>query len=192
MLADRLGRELNLPVEWLNIEIHPDTPPQGRSIRELFPTHAGKGMYEHLNEMGMQYGLNYKANDWLSNSRRAILLGEYIRIHIPDHEDPYHEAVFKAYFTESQNIGDKVVLSAILQQLGMKADILSVALNDPASEARMHENSKAAILARVTGTPTFFIGNERVVGAQPFPRLLAAAQRALGLTPVNSNDLPLL
>lgn len=179
-------------MEWLNIEIHPETPPQGRSIRELFPASSVEGMYVHLNEMGRQYGINFTAHDSLSNSRLAILLGEYIRLHSPDLQDAYHEAVFKAYLTERQDIGDQVVLSNILQQLGLEPDTLSKALIDPASKARMQENSQSAIRRRVTGTPTFFIGNERIVGAQPFENLLAAAHRALGLLPADPNNLPLI
>lgn len=146
----------------------------------------------HLNEMGKQYGLKFSAHDWLSNSRLSILLGEYIHLNAPEHEENYHEAVFKAYLTEGQNIGDQETLSAILQQLGLKSDILSLALSDASSKARMQENSHSAIREQVTGTPTFFIGKERVFGAQPYPSLLAAARRALGLAPNNPNDLPLL
>lgn len=192
MLADRLGQELNLPVEWLNIEIHPETPPQGRSIRELFPAASVEGMFSHLNEMGKQYGLNFTAQDWLSNSRLSILLGEYIHLHAPEYEDAYHETVFKAYMTDGQNIGDQAVLSTILQQIGMKPDTLSTALKDSAAEARMRKNSQSAIQLGITGTPTFFIGHERVVGAQPYSSLLAAAQRSLGLSSTNSNDFRLV
>lgn len=154
----------------------------------MFPTHAIDGMYENLNKLGLQYGIKFSPQDRLSNSRLAILLGEYIRLHSHEHEDAYHEAIFKAYFTDGQDIGDQAVLSTILNQLGMKPDTLSLALNDPASEGRMQENSNAAFQARVTGTPTFFIGDLRVVGAQPYPRILAAGKRALGLAPENSDD----
>lgn len=180
VLADRLGQELNLPVEWLNIEIHPETPPQGRSIRELFPASSVESMYIHLNEMGSQYGLKFSAHDLLSNSRLGILLGDYIHLNAPEHDQKYHEAVFKAYFTESQNISDQAVLANILEQVGLNPNILALAINDPTSKARMQENAHSAMRAQVTGTPTFFIGNERIVGAQPYPSLLAAARRALG------------
>lgn len=180
MLADRLGQELNLPVEWLNIEIHPETPPQGRSIRELFPASSVESMYIHLNEMGSQYGLKFSAHDLLSNSRLGILLGDYIHLNAPEHDQKYHEAVFKAYFTESQNISDQAVLANILEQVGLNPNILALAINDPTSKARMQENAHSAMRVQVTGTPTFFIGNERIVGAQPYPSLLAAARRALG------------
>ena len=52
----------------------------------------------------------------------------------------------------------------------------------------MQENAQAAAAKGVTGTPTFFIRNERVVGAQPYPQLLAAARRALGLEAADPND----
>jgi protein-disulfide isomerase len=74
----------------------------------------------------------------------------------------------------------------------MKPDTLSLALKDQGSAARVKENSEAAFQARVTGTPTFFIGNQRVVGAQPYPQILAAAKRALGLAPKSTEDFPVV
>jgi len=64
-------------------------------------------------------------------------------------------------------------------KLGIDSQVLPTALNDVTSQNRMQENAQAATSNRVTGTPTFFISNERIVGAQPYPQLLAAARRAL-------------
>ncbi|MHB8072370.1 DsbA family oxidoreductase [Desulfosporosinus fructosivorans] len=192
VLADRLGSELNIPIEWLNIEIHPDTPPQGRSIQELFPPHMVQGMYDNLNQMGTTLGLKFVAQDRLSNSQSAILLGEYIHLHHPEQENGYHDAVFKAYFSEGKDIGQREILSDLLQELGIDPLVLPTALNDIAAQTRMQENAQTALDNRVTGTPTFFIGSERVVGAQPYPSLLAAARRALGLEGADPNVLPIL
>ena len=175
-----------------NIEIHPDTPSEGRSIHELFPAHMVQGMYENLNQMGTTLGLKFVAQDRLSNSYSAILLGEYIHLHHPEQESRYHDAVFKAYFSEGKDIGQLDILSDLLVELGIDPKVLPTALNDVASQTRMQENAQAATANGVTGTPTFFIGPERVVGAQPYPHLLAAARRALGLKPAHQNDLPML
>lgn len=192
VLADRLGRELSLPIEWLNIEIHPDTPPQGRSLHELFPAHTVQGMYENLNQMGTIFGLKFVPHDRLSNSHSAILLGEYIHLHHPEQENCYHDEVFKAYFSESKDIGQLEILSDLLEKLGIDPIVLPTALNDIACQTRMQENAQTAVTNGVTGTPTFFIGNESVVGAQPYPRLLATARRALGLEAPDPNNLPIL
>ena len=149
-----------------------------------------KEMYESLNRMGAISGLKFVAQDKLSNSYSAILLGEYIHLHHPEQENSYHDAVFKAYFSEGKDIGQLEILSDILAELGIDPKILLTALNDVACQTRMQENAQAAVANGVTGTPTFFICNERVVGAQPYPHLLAAARRALGLKPSTQNDLP--
>lgn len=172
-----------MPVEWFNIELHPEIPPQGRPIKNLIPANVVNDTYQDLNKTGEPYGIKFVPRERLSNSHIAILLGEYIHLNEPSYEDAYHEAVFRAYFTERQDIGDKEVLAAILLKLGMDPDILPKALNDPASEARMQESSQAAHSKKIAATPTFFIANERVVGAQSYSRLLAAGKRALGMTP---------
>lgn len=191
VLADRLGHELNLSIEWLNIEIHPDTPPQGRSIRELFPAQMVQGMIENLNQMGATFGLKFVPYDKLSNSRSAILLGDYLHLHHPEQENSYHDQVFKAYFSEGKDIGQLETLSALLKGLGIDPLVLPTALNDVAAQTRMRENAQTAVANKVTGTPTFFIGNERVVGAQPYPDLLVVARRAIGLEASDPNYFPI-
>jgi len=151
-----------------------------------------QGMYENLNQMGTTLGLKFVAQDRLSNSYSAIVLGEYIHLHHPKQESRYHDAVFKAYFSEGKDIGLLDILSDLLVELGIDPKVLPTALNDVASQTRMQENAQAAAANGVTGTPTFFIGTERIVGAQPYPHLLAAARRALGLKTAHQNDLPML
>jgi len=151
-----------------------------------------QGMYENLNQMGTTLGLKFVAQDRLSNSHSAILLGEYIHLHHPEQENNYHDAVFKAYFSEGKDIGQPEILSDLLQELGIDLKVLPTALNDIAAQTRMQKNAQTAVDNGVTGTPTFFIGNERVVGAQPYPSLLAAARCALGLEAADPNVLPIL
>jgi len=151
-----------------------------------------QGIYENLNQMGTTFGLKFVAQDRLSNSHIAILLGEYIHLHHPEQETGYHDAVFKAYFSEGKDIGEREILSDLLQELEIDPKVLPTALNDIAAQTRMQKNAQKAVDNGVTGTPTFFICNERVVGAQPYPSLLAAARRALGLEAADPNVLPIL
>jgi len=151
-----------------------------------------QGMNENLNQMGATFGLKFLSNDWLSNSHSAILLGEYIHLHHPEQENGYHDAVFKAYFSEGKDIGQPEILSELLVKLGIDPIALPTALNDIVCQTRMQENAQTAVAKGVTGTPTFLIGNERVVGAQPYQRLLAASRRALGLEAADPNDFPIL
>lgn len=151
-----------------------------------------EGMFENLNKMGTPLGLKFVAQDRLSNSHSAILLGEYIHLHHPEQENSYHDAVFKAYFSQGKDIGQLEILSDLLADLGIDTSVLPTALRDVASQTLMQENAQAATANRVTGTPTFFISNDRIVGAQPYPQLLAAARRGLGLETADSNNLPIL
>ena len=73
--------------------------------------------------MGEPYGLKFSGYDLLPNSRKAILLGEYIKLNHPEHEEAYREAVFRSYSTESQDIGKEEVLSNILQEFGLKPEM---------------------------------------------------------------------
>jgi protein-disulfide isomerase len=50
-------------------------------------------------------------------------------------------------------------------ELGLDAGRFRKALGDPATRARVEEDARAAAAAGVTGTPTFLVNGERVVGA---------------------------
>ncbi len=147
-------------------------------MHELFPAHMVQGMIENLNQMGTTYGLKFVARDRISNSHSAVLLGEYLHLHHPEQENGYHNAVFETYFSQGKDIGQAEILANLLQELGIDPQVLPAALNDVASKTRMQKNAQMAKDNDVTGTPTFLIGNERVVGAQPYPTLLTAARRA--------------
>ncbi|NMB42308.1 MAG: thioredoxin domain-containing protein [Firmicutes bacterium] len=174
-----MSKELDLPIKWHSIEVHPDTPPSGRSVREMLGNETVDRIFEYLEKMGEPYGLKFSGYDLLPNSRKAILLGEYIKLNHPEHEEAYREAVFRSYSTESQDIGKEEVLSNILQEFGLKPEIASLAFNDPASKEQMSKNARSAAEIKLTALPTIIIGNEKIEGARSYSRLLAAAQRAL-------------
>jgi predicted DsbA family dithiol-disulfide isomerase len=85
--------------------------------------------------------------------------------------DEYHDAIFRAYFVDGQNIGQVGVLIGIAQSIGL-----------PGPEARAvleERNFKTAVDADwlrsrhlgITGVPTFVIHDRGLVGAQPYEAL---------------------
>ncbi|MDQ0217453.1 putative DsbA family dithiol-disulfide isomerase [Peribacillus cavernae] len=77
----------------------------------------------------------------------------------------YVEAVLKAFWEQSQNIGSIDVLSDIAASVGLDGTEFKKAL----SERKYEQNHKQALKhayydAQITAVPTFFIGNRRVQG----------------------------
>lgn len=162
-------------MEWIGVEIHPDTPPQGRPLTELFRQADIDRMMEHLRNMGAPFGITFADRPFLSNSRPALIAAELAREQ--GRFQPVHEAIFSAYFSQGFDIGDIDVLSNIVQHAGLDAAVLKNAIEKSTYAARLQQAQQEAAQAGVTGVPTFVIARKSaIVGAQP----LDVFRKALG------------
>ena len=180
MRIERLRKEHGVRVKWVHFPLHPDTPPEGRSLEDLF---AGRGydipkMQAQMRARMQAEGLPYGTRTMTYNSRLAQELGAWA-----DRQpggEAIHDAMFRAYFVDGRNIGDPEVLVEIAASVGL-----------PAAQAREvleHRTHKAAIDADweksrrygVTGVPTFVVGRNGAVGAQPYEALEELVKRARG------------
>lgn len=148
------------------MEIHPDTPVDGRPLTELFRAEDIDRMMQHLRITGAAYGITFSDRPFLSNSRSALQAAEYARDH--GKFDPFHEALFAAYFSLGLDIGNLDVLAQIAHDTGLDPEEMKRALRNGQYILKLEEARQEAGLLGLTGVPTFFIGDKTsVVGAQP-------------------------
>jgi len=153
-------------VEWLGIEIHPETPPEGRLLTDLFPAADIDRMTTHLRAMGAPFGIAFSDFSLLRNSRAAHLAALYAQDQTAF--PAFHAALFSAYFSQGQDISDVELLVQLGREAGMNEDGLRSALADQQYANRLVQVQEEAARLGVTGVPAFFIGEkERIVGAQP-------------------------
>ncbi len=122
-------------------------------------------MAEHLRAMGAPYGITFADFDRLSSSRQALLAAEFARDQGRFAE--FHAAVFAAYFSQGVDIGSLDALADIAQETGVDPQGLAVAVRGGIYAERLAKAQEEAARLGVTGVPTFFIGQQRIVGAQP-------------------------
>ena len=149
----------------MSYEIHPDTPPDGALLAELFGPGLLQGQ-EHLRLRCVELGLPFVPPVRLSNSRLAVEAAEFAR-DAGKHQE-FHRAVLSAYFADSLNIGDVSVLEQIAAGVGLDGATLRRALTSGqyADSRRAIENEAHSL--GITGVPTFFFeSGPKVVGAQP-------------------------
>ncbi|MEA2078926.1 MAG: DsbA family protein [Pseudomonadota bacterium] len=84
--------------------------------------------------------------------------------------------LFEAYLCERLNIGDPEILKTLAFEAGITKEAVEQAWNDPIYETRLQQNLKAALELDVSGTPTFFIGKRKLVGALPTDTLFRVAR----------------
>jgi len=92
-------------------------------------------------------------------------------------QEPFHTNMFKAYWQEHRNIGDRDVVLDVARQSGLDAAALAQAIDDRRYEPELAGVYDECNRYGITGVPTFIIGRYMVVGAQPYEML----ERALDL-----------
>jgi len=177
---EKLRQHYDLAVNWVLVEIHPDNPADGKPVGELgYAPQQLDRLLGELNEMARAEGVELSPHTFTTNSHQALLLAEASKQHGADAFYRLHRRLFESFLVEGQNIGDKRVLRTLAEECGVAQETVKKAWHDAAYEQRLRHNLAAAIRSGATGTPTFFIGEQRLTGAVPVAALMAAAQAAL-------------
>jgi predicted DsbA family dithiol-disulfide isomerase len=176
-----LQQEFDFVEEWLPFEIHPNTPPEGIATAVKFPGMNVAGMLASLNTRGEEMGIVFNDFSLLSNSRLSLEAGEFAKEQGRFHE--YHEAIFRAYFTDAKNIGDRVIILEAAREAGLDTEALGAALDAGSYLPRLEEAKQSGHKLGISAAPTFVINtgglqSEIIVGAQPLDILRQALQRA--------------
>lgn len=168
-------------MEWRAFLLRPDTPPEG--MPHPFPAEVRAQRSAPLHQMAAEVGLPIVDRDWVSNSRPALEASEFARS--VGSFDPFHRAVFVAYFAEGRDIGKIDVLKEIAASVGLDAEAMERAIAEGEYRHFIDEDVQLSADIGLTGVPAFIIGNRAIVGAQPYEafeqvmRLLGAEKRSL-------------
>jgi predicted DsbA family dithiol-disulfide isomerase len=116
-----------------------------------------------------ELGLPFKGSDRLYNSRLAQELGLWAES--KNRGDEFHDAVFRAYFADSKNIADSLVLVEIASSVGLPADEAGEILQTRAFKAAVDADWALSQERAITAVPTFVFNRHRLVGAQRYEAL---------------------
>jgi predicted DsbA family dithiol-disulfide isomerase len=115
------------------------------------------------------------------NTRKALALAEWARDRGKLHE--VRTGLMNAYWRSGLDIEEDEVLARVAGEAGFDGPGGAGAIREsraPGILARVAAMGREAAAAGVTGIPTFDIGAERVVGAQPYAVLAEAVVRQGG------------
>ena len=164
-------------MNWRGFELHPETPEGGADLADLLGEVRLEPMREYMREFAERFGIrDMRHPDRISNTRRALAVAELARGRGRLH--PFRHAAMDAYWRHGRDLEDEVVIRSIAADVGLDPDDAAAATHDAGLLARVDAARRESIEAGVTGIPTFFIGDEKVVGCQPFEVLAAAAEQA--------------
>jgi len=174
---DKLRSDFDVDVEWRGIEIHPETPMEGVP-RYKIDTGFYSQLWTNVERLAEESGVEIRPPPILANSSLALIASEYTKNERKF--EAFHNAVFRAYWQEGKNIGDLKVLFAIAQELGLDPSALKAYINSGEWDGPIEANRRSASEFGVSGVPTFVVGRQLVVGAQPYEVLRSAFQKGFG------------
>lgn len=160
-------------IEWHPFRLNPDMPPEGMDRAEYVEWKFGgkEGAVQHhmqIEEAARDAGLEI---DWAAIKRSPQTIDAHRLIHwagLEGRQTAVVSALFKAYFREGRDIGDKAVLADIAGEMGLDRDMIAHLLSGDADRDDIAARDAHARERGVTGVPTFIVGERHaVVGAQP-------------------------
>jgi predicted DsbA family dithiol-disulfide isomerase len=180
---EKLKAEHSVKVEWVHFPLHPETPPEGRSLDDLF---AGRNIDRKARHADMKArmdaeGLPYGERTMTYNTRLAQELGKWADTQPGG--DAIHNALFRAYFVEARDISRPAVLLEVAQRVGLPADGAREVLEARTFKEAVDADWELSRRYGITGVPTFVAGGYAVVGAQPYETLEQLVEKAATPTP---------
>ena len=174
----------NLPVtvHWRPFHLDP-TIPKGGIDREEYLTkkfgspEAVEESHQNLTMIGADEGIDYQF-DRITRSPNTADAHRVIRWAAEDGlEEPMVERLFRAYFSEGEDIGDHDVLAALAEEVGLDgrdiADRLATDMDRDLIAAEVEQAQKIG----VTGVPCFILDQRYAVMGAQAPEALAQAIR---------------
>ena len=168
-------------LDWHGYELHPDTPPGGIELAAKFGGPARvAAMQERLLEFAKSFGItDMQVRSRSPNTRRALAMAEFARDH--GELDDFRQLAMDAHWRRGMDLEDDRDLGALAREAGLDPDAALAASRDARYLARLDEKREEAEGLGVTGIPTFVIGNQGVVGCQPY-EVLARFLESAGAT----------
>ena len=178
MRTETLKRDYDIVVKLVHFPLHPETPAEGRSMAELY---AGRNvdpdaMYRRMKTLMDGEGLPYGMRTHSYNSRLAQELGTWAETQPGG--GALHDALYRAYFVDSRNIGDPEILVEIAASVGLDPVEARAVLAERRFKDAVDADWEKSRQYGVTGVPTFVAGGYGVVGAQPLEALKQLLEQA--------------
>jgi predicted DsbA family dithiol-disulfide isomerase len=160
-------------VEWHPFQLNPDMPPEGRDRAAYLEDKFGGKLkavqvYAQVEEAARAAGLDI---DFAAIPRIPNTLDAHRLIHwagIEGKQNAVVNALFRAYWREGRDIGDRSVLAQVAADAGMDHAVTARLLDTDADRDDIAARDLDARRKGVNAVPTFLIARQYVLsGAQP-------------------------
>ena len=169
-----MGKDVQ--IEWMPFELHPAPTPTRRPESDYLQERWKQSVYPLAERLGVQMKLPSVSPYPYTNLAFQGL--EFAKDH--GKADEYNDAVFRAFFQQSRDIGSPDVLTEIAKEVGLDAEALPIALKEGVYRDRVQQLLQTAYgQVGVTAVPTMIIGRQRLEGLYPAETIRQAIDREL-------------
>jgi len=164
-------------VDWRGFELHPETRPGGVSIDDLIGAKRAAGFFEYLERFAVDFDVRIGFPKRVPNTRRSLAMTEYARD--LGKLEAFRDAVMEAHWLEGKDIESDGDLEELAERVGLNSNDALSAADDPVFLGRVNAAREEAHRRKVTVLPTFILGDFKVVGCQPYERVLKKLEKGL-------------
>jgi predicted DsbA family dithiol-disulfide isomerase len=182
--AIKLLPELEFSVRWHPFRLDPTIPPGGIERRDYLTRKFGSldaiaATHANLTALGEREGIVFRF-DAITRAPNTVDAHRLIRwAGVAGLTEVTVERVFRAYFADGIDVGDRSVLARLAADLGMPGDI-GTRLASEEDESEVAGEIAEAYRMGVSGVPCFIIDRRyAVVGAHPPETLVEAISQAV-------------
>jgi predicted DsbA family dithiol-disulfide isomerase len=190
----RFAHRDEVEVVWKSFQLNPSVRTDPTiSINDFlarekgFDVRTAEQLHDRISRAGREVGLDYRFD-------RAIVANTFDAhrvIHFASAQgkgDEAFERLFRAYFTEGRNIGDRATLVELGADIGLDAPALSAALESDAYADAVRSDIEDARQLGINGVPFFVLDRTYgVSGAQDAGIFLQALEQARAETAVRQS-----
>lgn len=186
---DAVAGDVNVNVTFRPYQLNPDVPAAGLDHKKHLAEKLGgreavdraHGMLTNLgHEDGIDF--NFDAIALSPNTLDAHRLLRWAMIESPEVQSRVSQALFKAFFEDGRNVGDRKVLLDIAEAAGMDRAVVCALFSANADIDSVKQEIGMAREMGVTGVPCFIIDNKyAVMGAQTVDVLAGALREVAAL-----------
>ena len=173
MRVEKLRSSFDVDIRYRQFPLHPDTPAEGLTLEQLF---AGRNIdiaagQARMSRLMAEEGLSYGRRTMTYNSRLAQELAKWAETQPGG--DKIHDTLFHAYFVDNVNLAKIDNLMSVAERLGLSTNVARQVLDGREYRAAVDSDWQRAGELGISGVPTFVMGDESLVGAQPYEQLQA-------------------
>jgi predicted DsbA family dithiol-disulfide isomerase len=177
--------DVDIAVTWRPFQLDPTIPPEGMDRKAYMRAKFGdearlRDAHARLEALGAAEGIDY-AFDAIKVSPNTLDAHRVIRWAGANSQEAQNKLVrrlFKLYFEEGADIGDRAVLARAAGVAGMDAAVVETLLASDADRDAVANETATASRMGVTGVPCFlFEGKYAVMGAQDVSTLTDAIKQ---------------